>query len=169
MSADRQRRKSRQARKRTYNTRLIKRDYTYFVGEIAELFDVHPQAVRRWIRGDLPTIDERRPFLIHGGDLIAFLDARQAKRKQQCAANELYCLRCRRPRRPRFGRVTLAINSATRIDLSGTCETCGTRMHRAGSVARLEEYSKVFRVEMPGEGRITGCSDPSLMCHLSKE
>ena len=96
MSADRPRSPSRRATKRTYNTRPIKRDYTYFLREIAELFEVHPRAVRRGVKGAIPLIGERRPFLTHGRDLIAFLDARQARRKQPRAADELCCLRCRR-------------------------------------------------------------------------
>jgi len=169
MIARRQSSSSRRIKKRTYNTRLIKRDYSYFVGEIAELFDVHPNAIRRWIKAGLTTLDERRPILIHGGDLIAFLDARQVKRKQKCAANELYCLRCRRPRRPRLGRVELEIRNERQLNLSGVCEVCGSRIYRADSVARLGELGKAFSIERPGQGRITGCSDPTLMCHLSEE
>jgi hypothetical protein len=164
MSTDRQ--KSRRAKKRTYNTRLIKRDYAYFIWEIAELFALHPNAVRRWLKAGLVNLDDRRPILIHGSDLIDFLDVRQASRKQKCAADELFCLRCRRPRHPRFRRVELRFRSETRLDLSGVCEACGARMHRAGSAARLEDYRQAFNIEML-EGRITGCSDPSLMCHLS--
>ena len=167
MSTDRQ--KGRRAKKRSYNTRLIKRDYSYFVWEIAELFDLHPNAVRRWLKAGLIALDDRRPILIHGADLIDFLDMRQASRKQKCAADELFCLRCRRPRHPRFGRVKLEFRSETRLDLSGVCVDCGARMHRAGSVARLKEYQATLSIEMPGEGRITGCSDPSPMCHLSGE
>ncbi len=169
MTIDRRNSRSRTPKKRTYNTRLIKRDYAYFVDEIVDLFDLHPNAVRRWIKNGLPIIDQSRPFLIHGRDLIAFLDARQAKRKQPCASHELYCLRCRRPRSPRLGSLEIEVRSETRLDLSATCEKCGTRIHRAGSVARLAEYRKAFSIERPGERRITGCSDPSLMCHLSQE
>ena len=113
---------ARRTKKRTYNTRLIKRDYSYFVWEIADLLDLHPNAVRRWIKVGLVLVDDRRPSLIYGGDLIEFLDTRQGRRKQKGAANELFCFRCRRPRHPRFGRVELEIRSETRLDLSGVCE-----------------------------------------------
>jgi hypothetical protein len=159
----------RRPKKRTYNTRLIKRAYTYFVGEIADLFDVHRNAVRRWIGAGLPTVDERRPFLIHGGDLIAFLDARQARRKQRCASDELYCFHCRCPRRARFGRVELEIRNETCLNLSGACEACGTHMHRAGAVARLSEYRQAFSIERTGEGRITDCSTPTVMCRSEEK
>jgi hypothetical protein len=167
MSTDWQR--SRRAKKRTYNTRLIKRDYSYFVWEIAELFDLHPNAVRRWLKAGLVTLDDRRPILVHGSDLIDFLDMRQAARKQKCAVDQFYCFRCRRPRHPRFGYVEAEIRSEMRLDLSGACDTCGTRMHRAGSVARLEEYRKAFTIQTLGEGRIRGRFDPTVMCHLSEE
>ena len=105
MSAKPQEAKPRAVRKRTYNTRLIKRDYPYFVSEVADLFHLHPNAVRRWIKAGLITVDDRRPVLVHGGDLIDFLDMRQAQRKQKCAVDELYCFRCRRPKHPLFNRI----------------------------------------------------------------
>ena len=168
MSKARQKASARRAKKRIYNTRLIKRDYSYFIHEIADLFQLHPNAVRRWIGAGLIAVDDRRPVLIHGRDLIAFLDARQAQRKQRCAADEMFCFRCRRPRRPRFGFVEIKLRGETRLNLSGICECCGTRMHRAGSVAKIERYRSAFTIQTPGEGRITGCSDPTLMCHLAE-
>ena len=41
------------ARRRTYNTQLVKRDFSYSIQEIAEQFGLHPQAVRRWIKAGL--------------------------------------------------------------------------------------------------------------------
>lgn len=152
--------------KRTYDTRLVRRDYCYFVSEIADLFHLHPNAVRRWIRARLRTLDDRRPVLVHGGDLIHFLDARQAQRKQKCTADELYCCRCRRPRRPLFNHVEVHLRSETRLNLSGVCATCGARINRAGSVDRIEEYRLVFIIQTPGGARLSGRSDPSVKCHF---
>ena len=169
MSADQQKSKFHRAKKRTYNTRLIRRDYSYFIWEIADLFDLHPNAVRRWIKVGLTAVDDRRPVLVHGGDLIEFLGARRARRKQKCAIDEFYCFRCRRPRNSRFGCVDVEIRSEMRLDLSGACDTCGTRMHRAGSVVRLEEYRKAFALCTLGEGRLSGRPDPTVMCHSEEK
>ena len=169
MTASLRGRKSRRAGKRTYNLRLIKRNYTYFISEIADLFQLHPNAVRRWIRAGLRTVDDRRPHLVHGGDLIDFLEARQAQRKQKCAADEFYCCRCRRPKRPLFNRVDIRIRNETRVNLSGVCGSCGAPMYRAGSVARIEEYRQTFITQTAGEGRISGCSEPTVMCHLDED
>ena len=168
MSSKPQEPKPRAARKRSYNTRLIKRDYPYFVSEIADLFHLHPNAIRRWIKQELVTVDDRKPVLVHGGDLIDFLDMRQAQRKQKCAVDELYCFRCRRPKHPRFNRIEVKMRSETRLNLSGVCDTCGAIMNRAGSVDKIEEYRRNFIIQTPGGGRISGRSDPSVMCHLEK-
>ena len=71
-------------RKRTYNTRLVKRDYPYSIREIAELFGVHNKSVRNWIKSGLRLIDSSKPFLIHGSDLKDFLNKKHAKRKCRC-------------------------------------------------------------------------------------
>src|SRR5262245_39415459 len=152
MCAEPQLPRSRRAGKRTYNTRLIKRDYGYFISELADLFHLHPNAVRRWIKAGLRTVDDRRPVLVHGGDLIDFLDARQAERKQKCASDEFYCCRCRLPRKSLFNRVEVRIRNQTKLSLSGRCASCGARMNRAGSVARMEEYQRTFIVQTPREG-----------------
>jgi hypothetical protein len=155
--------------KRTYNTRRIKRDYAYFIAELADLFHLHPNAVRRWIKAGLGTIDDRRPVLVHGGDAIDFLDRRQAQRKQRCAIDELYCCRCRRPSKPRFNRVEIRIRNEAKLNLSGVCDACGARMNRAGSVIGIEEYRQTFIVKTLCEGRIRERSEPSVMCHLNED
>jgi hypothetical protein len=157
------------AGKRSYNIRRIKRHYSYFIAEIADLFDLHPNAVRRWIKAGLPTVDERRPVLVHGGDLIDFLEARRARRKQKCAADEFYCCRCRLPCKPLSNRVEVRIRNETKLNLSALCAACGARMNRAGSVARMEEYRRAFIIQTPRVGRLSGRSDPSVMCHLQED
>lgn len=161
--------KPRRARKRSYNTRLIKCDYAYFISELADLFRLHPNAVRRWIKKGLCTVDNRRPVLVHGGDAIGFLDARQAQRKQRCAADEFYCCRCRRPQRALFNRVEIRIRNEAKVNLSAVCHACGARMNRVGSVARIEEYARTFRTQTPHEGRIRERSDPIVKCHLEED
>jgi hypothetical protein len=169
MNAEARAPKAGRAGKRTYNTRLIKRDYGYFISELADLFHLHPNAVRRWIKAGLRTIDDRRPVLVYGGDAIDFLDRRQAQRKQRCGADEFYCCRCRRPQRPLFNRAEIQIRNAGKVNLAAVCHACGTRMNRAGSIARMEEYRQTFSVQTPREGRIRERSDPSVKCHLQED
>jgi hypothetical protein len=81
--------------KRHPNPRLAKIHRNYTVDEIANLFGVHKNSVRNWVKGGLPTSDDRRPMLILGRDLVAFLHARRVKNKRPCQPGEIYCMRCR--------------------------------------------------------------------------
>ena len=58
-------------RRRHPNHRLVKIHRTYTVEDIAGLFGTHKNTVRQWIRAGLPTIDDGRPMLILGPQLIA--------------------------------------------------------------------------------------------------
>jgi hypothetical protein len=157
-----------QRKKRSYNVRLVKR-LSYTIREIAELFEVHPQAARRWTRNGLRTIDERKPFLVHGGDLIAFLNERQSGRKHRCQPNQFFCCRCRSPRRSRDDRVTIHIRNTKQLNISGRCEECGARLNRAGSVGRLNDYRKTFVVQTTADRRIREDAGGGVMCHLDEE
>src|SRR5216683_7791116 len=81
------------------NPRLVKIHRNYTVEEIALRFGVHKNTVREWVKRGLPTVaDKKRPMLILGADLAAFLQARRAKNKRTCQAGEIYCVRCRSPK-----------------------------------------------------------------------
>lgn len=152
-------------RKYTYNVRLIRRDLSYTIQEIADLFSLHPNAVRRWVKAGLRTIDDRRPVFIHGSDLIDFLNDRQRGRKHKCAADEMWCCRCREPRRPKAGRVVVDRLNARQLMLRGECELCGARMNRGGSAAGLAEVERTFTVTA-APPRLSETTGPVVMCDL---
>ena len=87
-------------RKRHPNHRLVKIHRSYTVEEIAELFAIHKNTVRNWVKSGLSTSDDKRPMLILGIDLAAFLQARRTKNKRPCRPGEIYCVRCRAPKFP---------------------------------------------------------------------
>src|SRR5271166_6256497 len=89
--------------KRHPNHRLVKIHRSYTVEETAKLFGAHKNTVRAWVKAGLPTCDEKRPMLILGHDLSAFLQARRALHKQTCRPGEIYCVRCRAPKLPAGG------------------------------------------------------------------
>jgi transcription elongation factor Elf1 len=161
--------KTKNVKRRTYNTRLIRRDFCYRLDEVAELYSLHRQTVRQWLRGGLRRIDDRRPILINGGDLIHFLNARQSKRKQACASDEFYCCRCREPRRAHNNLVSIVIKSNVKLVLSANCSKCGTRVHRFGSVQKLNDYHSAFIVQTLAEARITVRPEPVVNSHLDEE
>ncbi len=81
--------------KRHPNHRQVKIHRNYTVEEIASLFGIHKNTVREWIKAGLPVLDDKRPMLILGQELAAFLQARRIKNKQTCQPGQMYCFRCR--------------------------------------------------------------------------
>ena len=135
-------------RRRRLNPRLAKIHRNYTVDEVARLYDVHRNTVRLWIKQGLPTTDNRRPMLILGHDLRAFLEARRSKNRRACKPGEMYCLRCREPRAPAgavadFERITETLGNLVAI-----CSHCGAVMNRRVNIAKLADVSGEVAVTM---------------------
>ncbi len=125
--------------KRHPNPRLAKIHRNYTVEEVAGVFGVHRNTVREWVKRGLPTSDDRRPMLILGGDLMAFLRARRVKNKHTCQPGEMYCVRCRAPRAPAGDMADYLPVTATLGNLIAICSACEAMMYRRVSLAKLQQ------------------------------
>lgn len=136
-----------------FNIRMIKATLSYSIPEAAAVCRVHKRTVEEWLRtGGLKKIDDRRPFLIRGTALIAFLKERQKDRKRPCKTDELFCLRCAAPQRSRDNVVDIKILSKGKLMIIGCCRQCGKTIYKAGSVKRLNEIRQTYTVrEIQGE------------------
>ena len=136
-------------RKRHPNPRLAKIHRNYTVDEVAHLFGIHKNTVREWVKRGLPTSDGRRPMLILGRELVAFLTARRTKNKRTCQPGEIYCVRCRVPRAPAGDMVDYMPVTATLGNLAAICSACETMMYRRVSLAKLEQVRGDLDITMP--------------------
>jgi excisionase family DNA binding protein len=59
--------------------RRIKRHHSYTVDEAARAIGAARGTVRRWLDKGLPAIRDRKPFLILGDDLAAYMAARSVR------------------------------------------------------------------------------------------
>jgi len=114
------------------NPMLSKINRSYTVEEVARTYGLNRETVRRWLRdGGLPTIDHRRPVLIHGAALRAFLTARRQAAKRPTPPGMLHCFGCRAGRPPALGMADyLQPDGAGPGNLRALCEVCGTVMNR---------------------------------------
>lgn len=126
-------------RKRRPNYRMVKIHRSYTVEEIGRLFGTHKNTVRAWVKAGLPTCDGKRPTLILGGELAAYLKARRMKNKQPCQPGEIYCVRCRAPKQPAGGMVDFEPITEKFGRLKGICPDCEGMIYRSVSQAKLPE------------------------------
>lgn len=153
--------------KRHPNPRLAKIHRNYTVEEVAALFGVHRNTVREWVKRGLPTTDDRRPMLILGRDLVAFLRARRAKNKRTCQPGEIYCIRCRAPKAPDGAMADYEPVTETLGNLIGMCPDCELMMYRRVSLAKLEQIRGQLDITMPEALRhISESAQPSVNSDL---
>lgn len=156
------------AGKQRFNPRRAKIHRSYTVEEAARLFGVHKQTVRNWINAGLPVLASKRPILIHGSDLRDFHEQRRKKRQHKCRPGELFCLKCRAPKRPAGDMLDYLPMSLVSGNFRGICPTCNGLIHRRVSLAQVDVAKGDCAVAYPhGQQRLINRSDPSLDCHLA--
>jgi len=135
--------------KRHPNHRLVKIHRSYTVEEIAELFAIHKNTVRNWVKSGLSTSDDKRPMLILGIDLVAFLQARRTKNKRPCRPGEIYCVRCRAPKFPAASMAEYKPITEKFGNLVAICPDCGAIMNRRVSLARIGQMRGGMDISFP--------------------
>ncbi len=148
------------------NHRLVKKNRSYTVHEIAFLLGVHRNTVREWVKRGLPTI-AGRPVLMLGGEIVEFLRARRVKNRRPCGSDQMYCFRCRAPRLPAEGMVDFTPINGKVANLMAICPICETVMHRcvpAAKIGDLRGFREVRSSQAPQ--RLNETTDPSLNSDL---
>jgi excisionase family DNA binding protein len=131
------------ARSRKPNRQCVKIHRNYTVEETARTLGVAKGTVRRWIKGGLPALTDRKPTLILGSDLTQYLSARGAPR-QTCERHECYCVKCRAPRKPAGDMAEYVPLTPTVGNLRAMCPTCGTLIHKRMRLDALEPISRIL-------------------------
>jgi excisionase family DNA binding protein len=111
---------------RAFSPRGLSKHLNYRVDDVSRVLGCSKATVRNWIKsGKLGAMTDRKPYLLRGADLIAFLKERKSSRKK-CALDECYCVKCRDPRRLISGEGHIALSKGAKPQLRGPCEDCGT-------------------------------------------
>lgn len=149
-------------KKRKYNARRISLKISYSVQEVAELFGIHKNAALNWIKAGLKIIDQKKPYLINGAELVEFLNTRQKKRKHKCKPDEFYCFKCRLPRRPLPGSILITLRNVHRLKISAKCSDCLTNVFKDGSVKKRDEIEQNYAAVSHPLEHIIGCKEVSI-------
>ena len=140
-------------KKNNHNPNRAKIHRNYTVEEIAELFDTHKNTVRNWVKRGLPAMNEKRPLLILGYELRAYLQKRRTKNKKTCKINELYCMRCRTPQMPAGNMADLTCITEKIGNLEAICPHCHAMMNKRVSIAKLDQINEKIDITLSQELR----------------
>ncbi len=154
--------------RKRFNTKIIKAKQTYSTEEIADFFKIHINTVHAWYKAGLPKIDDHKPFLVFGKDLIEFLNAKKSSKKCPCAANELFCCKCQKPSTPKANQVCIKVTPA-RTNLVGYCATCGTQINKAISPQKIELFKNIFIVQAVHTENLIECSNTCAISDKKRE
>lgn len=158
---------NRKKRKRHPNPCRAKTYLSYTVEEIARLYGTHRNTVRAWVKAGLPTCDEKRPKLILGRHLRAFLQVRRTKNKRSCRPEEIYCVRCRSPKLPAGGMAEYQPVTEKVGNLLAICPDCDSIIHRLVSFAKLGQVRGKIDITFPqGLRRLIENNQPTVNSDL---
>jgi hypothetical protein len=116
------------AKRQNPNKAKLHRSYT--VEEAANLFAVHKNTIRAWIKTGLPVMDDQRPLLILGKELRHFITLQNLTNKRKTKINEIYCLACKTPKIPALGFADYMPDTPTRGRLTALCPTCNNIINK---------------------------------------
>ena len=138
--------------------------------DIARLFGIHKNTVRSWLNQGLTGIDDRRPTLILGRELLRFLQQRRQLARQSCGAGRIYCIACRAPKVP-AGKIADCIpTSPLAGNLCGICPDCNRLIYRRVNLAKIAAIRGELEITFTQPGaRIRESAGPSVNCNSSQK
>jgi hypothetical protein len=133
------------------------------VEEIACLFGTHKNTVRAWVKTGLPTNDRKRPILILGRDLAAYIIVRRTRNKRPCQPGEVYCVRCRVPKRPAGDMAEYQPITEKSGNLIGICPDCYSMICQRVSLAKLAQVRGNMDITFPqAQGQVSNRIQPTV-------
>ena len=131
------------------NARALKKNRSYSIQEAADALGVHEQTIREWGRKGLRLLKSRKPNLVLGCDLHAFLDDYRQARKRPLGRNQVYCLKCRAAVKPLGNMADYVAQTDDRGRLSALCPTCETLCHRFIAKTEISLIAPDLEVAFP--------------------
>lgn len=138
--------------KRSYDFHRVRSHRPYTIATLAALLGAGERTVRRWIERDglaVAIVDHSRPIILLGSKVKAWGLARKKAKRQPCGFGEMYCVRCKTPRRIDPDSFHIILRNQTKLTVKGDCETCGLTLHRFGSPSNRAALEAEFGPKRP--------------------
>lgn len=135
-----------------YSVQRVKAHRNYTVTELADAMRVTAGTIRNWVKDGLPILTDKRPFLILGCDVKAFLARRVEDRRRPLGRGQVYCMSCRDARTPEPGLVELRKGQGKRMHAKALCSECGSNCCRvigANDLAVWADLAGVAKDDTP--------------------
>ena len=124
------------------NHRHIESKRCYTVSDIAKIFNIDNPTVLKWINKDLKTIDNQKPYMLFGSDIITWIKKHQPTKKTKTNPNKCYCTRCRN--KTLFNYQTAWLKTAKNGNqfIQSRCEKCDTLLNQLGA-SRIKIFKAI--------------------------
>lgn len=132
------------------STRKIKKHRLYGYDEAGDALGVTPHTVRSWRPLGLEVMAATIPHYILGAELIRYIEDKQAKRSVRMTLDQMYCLRCKAPRKPLWAMVDYISINDTRGRLTGLCEVCEGGLQRFVGKGDLDRLGQIYEITTKG-------------------
>ncbi|OAN77499.1 hypothetical protein A8B82_12925 [Sulfitobacter sp. EhC04] len=132
------------------STRKIKKHRLYGYDEAGGALGVTPHTVRDWRASGLEVMAATTPHYILGAELIRYIEDKQAKRSVKMALDQMYCLKCKAPRKPLWGMVDYIPTNDARGRLMGLCEACEGGLQRFVGKGDLGRFGQIYEITNKG-------------------
>jgi len=148
-----------------YNLNKIKSQHSYSIQEIAELYNIREETVRRWIS---PILPNTKPLLFFGLEVIRFIKQERKKRKFTCEPDQMPCFRCKKG----VFAINITLHETGRISQGrkqqlrkiGQCPTCSAELNLfiSDSPQKMSYIDSLMRICLRYYERLV-CLDRQLM------
>lgn len=132
------------------STRKIKKHRLYDYVEAGGALGVTPHTVRSWRPLGLKVMAASTPHYILGAELIRYIEEKQAKKSVKMALDQMYCFKCKAPRKPLWAMVDYVPVNDARGRLTGLCEACEGGLQRFVGKGDLGRFDQIYEITIKG-------------------
>lgn len=130
-----------------FSSRGLSKHRSYTLEEAALIIGASKQTLRQWANSDkLNIMTSRKPHMVHGSELMAYLETRKRKKRPRLRDGEFDCWSCGRRGQP-FGLMAdYAPFTPKTGRLAALCGGCEGNVGRIIGAAGLAQYSTILEI-----------------------